>query len=133
MLDFKQLRLDRGFMVYVTQAYPGLKPYLKGFHLLLEMWQGDRDREGWKRKGPPKGAEGDEDPIFKPPALRLEEEPPLEPAVAHMEKVKIDILIQSMTRDTPRKVEPLDGLTPQHPDSTETWRGSFFWRVQRSL
>ncbi len=38
-LDFKQLRLDWGFMVYVTQAYPGLKPYLKGFHLSLEMWR----------------------------------------------------------------------------------------------
>ena len=36
-LDFKRLRSDRGFMVYVTQAYPGMKPYLKGFHLTLEM------------------------------------------------------------------------------------------------
>jgi hypothetical protein len=36
MLDFKQLRLDRGFMVYVTQVYPAMKPYLKGFHLTLE-------------------------------------------------------------------------------------------------
>jgi hypothetical protein len=36
-LDFKQLRSNPGFMVYVTQAYPGLKPYLKGFHLSLEM------------------------------------------------------------------------------------------------
>ncbi len=32
----------------MTQAYPGLKPYLKGFHLLLETWQGRRDSEGWK-------------------------------------------------------------------------------------
>ena len=47
-LDFKQLRSDRGFMVYVTQAYPGMKPYLKGFHLTLEMWRGNRDSEGWK-------------------------------------------------------------------------------------
>ena len=28
-LDFKKLRSDRGFMVYVTQAYTSLKPYLK--------------------------------------------------------------------------------------------------------
>jgi hypothetical protein len=35
-------------MVYVTQAYPGLKPYLKGFHLSLEMWRDGRDSEGWK-------------------------------------------------------------------------------------
>ncbi len=47
-LDFKPLRSDRGFMVYVTQAYPGMKPYLKGFHLSLETWKGGRDSKGWK-------------------------------------------------------------------------------------
>ena len=47
-LDFKRLCSDRGFMVYVTQAYPGMKPYLKGFHLSLETWRGGRDSEGWK-------------------------------------------------------------------------------------
>ena len=36
LLDYKKLRSDRGFMVYVTQVYPSLKPYLKGFHLSLE-------------------------------------------------------------------------------------------------
>jgi hypothetical protein len=45
-LDFKRLRSDRGFIVYVTQAYPGMKPYLKGFHLSLETWRGGRDSEG---------------------------------------------------------------------------------------
>ncbi len=47
LLDYKKLRSDRGFMVYVTQAYPLLKPYLKGFHLSLETWRGGRDTEGW--------------------------------------------------------------------------------------
>ena len=47
-LDFKRLRSDRGFMVYVTQAYRRMKPYLKGFHLSLETWRGGRDSEGWK-------------------------------------------------------------------------------------
>jgi hypothetical protein len=47
-LDFKKLQSDRGFLVYVTQAYPGMKPYLKGFHLSLETWRGGRDEEGWK-------------------------------------------------------------------------------------
>ena len=46
-LDFKKPRSDRGFMVYVTQAYPSLKPYLKGFHLSLETWRGGRDHKGW--------------------------------------------------------------------------------------
>jgi hypothetical protein len=49
-LDFKKLRLDRGFMVYVTQAYPSLKPYLKGFHLSLETWRRGRNHEGWQVK-----------------------------------------------------------------------------------
>ena len=47
-LEFKKLQSDRGFMVYATRAYPAMKPYLKGFHLSLEMWRGGRDAEGWK-------------------------------------------------------------------------------------
>ena len=49
-LPHKELQSDRGFMVYVTEAYPAMKPYLKGFHLSLEMWRGGRDVEGWKLK-----------------------------------------------------------------------------------
>ncbi len=49
-LNFKKLRLDRGFMVYVTQAYLSLKPYLKGFHLSLETWRGGCNNEGWRVK-----------------------------------------------------------------------------------
>jgi hypothetical protein len=49
-LPFKQLESDRGFLVYVTNAYPAMKPYLKGFHLTLEMWRGGRDEQGWKVK-----------------------------------------------------------------------------------
>jgi hypothetical protein len=48
MLDYKQLRSNQGFLVYVTQAYPGMKLYLKEFHLLLESWRGGRDTKGWK-------------------------------------------------------------------------------------
>ncbi len=50
MLEFKRLQSDQGFMVYVTQSYPLLKPYLKGFHLSLETWQGGRNPEGWKER-----------------------------------------------------------------------------------
>ena len=50
MLEFKRLRSDRGFLVYVTQVYPAMKPYLKGFHLSLESWRGGCDEEGWKIK-----------------------------------------------------------------------------------
>ena len=47
-LDHTSLRSDKGFMVHVTQAYPSMKPYLKGFHLSMETWRGGRDAEGWK-------------------------------------------------------------------------------------
>ena len=47
-LDHRELRSDRGFLVYACQAYPGLKPYLKGLHLSLETWRGGRDAEGYK-------------------------------------------------------------------------------------
>jgi hypothetical protein len=52
-LSHKELLSDRGFLVYVTRTYPAMVPYLKGFHLTIEMWQGSRDTEGWKL--PPRG------------------------------------------------------------------------------
>ena len=35
-LNHKELLSDRGFLVYVTAAYPPMVPYLKGIHLTLE-------------------------------------------------------------------------------------------------
>ncbi len=37
-LAHKELLSDRGFLVYVTRTYPALVPYLKAFHLTIEMW-----------------------------------------------------------------------------------------------
>jgi hypothetical protein len=28
--------------VYMTRAYPSMIPYVKGFHLTIEMWRGNR-------------------------------------------------------------------------------------------
>jgi len=53
-LSHKELLSDRGFLVYITGTYPAMVPYLKGFHLTIEMWQGGRDTEGWKLL-PPRG------------------------------------------------------------------------------
>jgi hypothetical protein len=47
-LAHKELLSDSGFLVYVTRTYPAMVPYLKGFHLTIEMWQGGRDADGWK-------------------------------------------------------------------------------------
>jgi hypothetical protein len=49
-LSHKELLSDRGFLVYITQTYLAMTPYLKGFHLTIEMWRGGRDAEGWKLK-----------------------------------------------------------------------------------
>jgi len=49
-LSHSELASDRGFLVYVTRTYPPMVPYLKGFHLAIEMWRGGRDAEGWKLK-----------------------------------------------------------------------------------
>ena len=49
-LSHKKLLSDRGFLVYVTRTYPAMVPYLKGFHLTIEMWRGGCDPEGWKLK-----------------------------------------------------------------------------------
>ena len=49
-LDHKELLLDQGFLVYVTRTYPAMIPYLKGFHLTIEMWWSGRDSDGWKVK-----------------------------------------------------------------------------------
>ena len=57
-LDHTELRSDKGFMVYVTQSYPAMKPYMKGFHLSMETWRGGRDSEGWKL---PPGCREEED------------------------------------------------------------------------
>jgi len=45
-LSHKELLADRGFLVYVTRTYPAMIPYLKGFHLTIEMWRGERDSDG---------------------------------------------------------------------------------------
>ena len=49
----------------MANAYPAMKPYLKGFHLSLEMWRGGRDAEGWKIKP---------DPIQAPPPMEGDEQ-----------------------------------------------------------
>ena len=44
----KDLESTRGFLVYVSRTYPGMVPYLKGIHLTLDTWRGNRGDDGWK-------------------------------------------------------------------------------------
>ena len=61
-LNHKQLEKSRGFLVYLTQTYPSLNPYLKGIHLTLDSWRPHRDDDGWKLNK--RGGEGSG---FSPP------------------------------------------------------------------
>lgn len=47
-LEFKKLESIRGFLVYVSQAYPAMQTYLRGIHMTLDSWRPGRDEEGWK-------------------------------------------------------------------------------------
>jgi hypothetical protein len=49
-LSHKELLSNQGFLVYMTCTYPAMVPYLKGFHLTIEMWHGGRNSERWKLK-----------------------------------------------------------------------------------
>ncbi len=100
-LDFKQLRSDRGFMVYVTQAYPGLKPYLKGFYLSLEMWRGGQDCKGWQIQGG-NGCESN-----------TEEASPI--GANNIEDVKVQFLTYNDWSKGLTQDGPSTGLTPAAP------------------
>ncbi len=47
-LSNKKLLVGRGFLVYVTQTYPAMVPYLKEFHLTIVIWRGGQASKDWK-------------------------------------------------------------------------------------
>ena len=61
IFDHKQMLSDRGFLVYIARAYPGMRPYLKGIHLTVDSWRPGRNQEGWK------------DPAWFGPYIELDE------------------------------------------------------------
>ncbi len=61
-LSHKELLSNQGFLVYVTQTYPAMVPYLKGFHLTIEMWRGGCDSKGWKLKASNASSLGEDAP-----------------------------------------------------------------------
>ena len=46
-IQFKQLEHIVGFLVYVSQTYTCMVPYLKGIYLTLNSWRHGRDEDGW--------------------------------------------------------------------------------------
>ena len=55
-LNTKELRSDRGFLIYITRTYKCLNTFLKGIHLTIDGWRSQRDDDGWRYIGP--GREG---------------------------------------------------------------------------
>jgi hypothetical protein len=46
-LNRKRLEQIRGFIIYVVQTYPTMKPYLIGLHMTIDGWRSNRDlRDG---------------------------------------------------------------------------------------
>ena len=46
-IPFKQLERIVGFLVYVSQTYNCMVPYLKGIYLTSNSWRHGRDEDGW--------------------------------------------------------------------------------------
>jgi hypothetical protein len=38
-VDHRALESDRGFLIYVSQTYPSMVPYLKGIHMNMDSWR----------------------------------------------------------------------------------------------
>ncbi len=102
-LDYKHLLSDQGFMVYMTQTYPGMKPYLKGFHLLLETWREGQDKEGWKLCAKDHEKEDKEH----------EANPNKAPSI--MEDVKIELMTRGVMGDSEARSGPIAGFTLAAP------------------
>ena len=113
MLDFKRLRSDRGFLVYVTQVYPAMKPYLKGFHLSLESWRGGRDAEGWKARASKIKVK----PSEEVSQAQAEEEAFLDDGLGKMEDIKEELLRHMLVGgvDSGRTDGPPSGFTEAVP------------------
>jgi hypothetical protein len=52
LMDHDELERIRGFLVYVARTYKALMPYLKGVHLTLDSWRGNRNDDGWRLSKP---------------------------------------------------------------------------------
>jgi hypothetical protein len=47
-LDRKRVEQIWGFVIYVVQTYPTMKPYLIGLHMTIDGWRSNRDAKGWR-------------------------------------------------------------------------------------
>ena len=126
-LDHKALSVDRGFLVYVTRNYPAMVPYLKGFHLTIEMWRGGRDAEGWKL-GPNAQEEADDASVVGEDdasvvdatragahGLNLDLAAQYLPAKAEDEDTAAMDHVLSRRQEGERIYEPASGMTPIVP------------------
>ena len=50
VIHYKTTESVVGFLVYVSQTYTMMVPYLKGVYLTLNSWRKGRDKNGWMTK-----------------------------------------------------------------------------------
>jgi hypothetical protein len=98
VLNHKELLSDRGFLIYVTRSYPGMVPYLKGFHLTIEMWCGNGDEDGWKLSSKALSLQTDRDNHLGP----IDDD---EAELAYLMRRKVEATLRA----------PKDGKTPIAP------------------
>jgi hypothetical protein len=48
LLDRKTLESTRGFLTHLARTFPVITVFLKGFHLTLDGWRGNREADLWK-------------------------------------------------------------------------------------
>jgi hypothetical protein len=97
----KRLEQIRGFLIYVTQTYPGMVPYLIGIHMTIDGWRDNRQKSGWRLPRSfmrdRRAVEGDDDdgpnPDVEPPVVVWEV-----PRLGH----DVDALLWLMKGSKPR-------------------------------
>jgi hypothetical protein len=61
-LDHKELERGRGFLIYLSQTYPPMTPFLLGLHQTIDGWRSYRHEDGWKmQQAEIMAAKGEED------------------------------------------------------------------------
>jgi hypothetical protein len=60
-IERARFRSGKGFLVYMSQCYEFMQPYMKGFHLSEDSWRPGRNAQGWKEPGAMEATNRDEE------------------------------------------------------------------------
>jgi hypothetical protein len=127
------LEIIRGFLVYVTQTYRPLTPFLMELHMSIDGWRSGRDEEGWILREAEVNVSrdsGDESESEEPPAQRTIQPPGIVKDV-HIMMADLEVLWMLTAAEDPHVAQGVSLEQSQH--SVLLW-GRFwkqFWLVHR--